>query len=106
MKLLAVLNSVNQIEKTSFLRILDGFCGDLRGCHKQVDAILVEQDQPLKHVDNENLVALFALLSEQYTEHLTVRRNWRVSPQILPKPSRACKSLWWSSRLSQWSHSG
>ena len=104
MKLLAVLNSVNQIEKTSFLRILDGFCGDLRGCHKQVDAILVEQDQPLKHVDNENLVALFSLMSERYTEHLTDAIQFSdhhidMVVDILIRDGNALMSRDWFSRL-------
>ena len=106
MKLLAVLNSVNQIEKTSFLKILDGFCSDLRGSNKEVDAILAGQDQSLKHVDNENLVALFSVLNEQYLEHLTQAIQFSdhhidMVVDILIRDGNALMSRDWFSRLYQ-----
>ena len=104
MKLLAVLNSVNQIEKTSFLKILDGFCSDLRDSNKEVDRILADQDQPLKHVDNENLVALFSLLNEQYMRHLVQSIQYSnhhidMVVDILIRDGNALMSRDWFSRL-------
>jgi len=95
---------VNQIEKTSFLKILDGFCSDLRGSNKEVDAILAGQDQSLKHVDNENLVALFSVLSGRYLEHLTHAIQFSdhhidVVVDILIRDGNALMSRDWFSRL-------
>lgn len=106
MKLLAVLNSVNQIEKTSFLKILDGFCSDLRGSNKEVDAILAGQDQSLKHVDNENLVDLFSVLRGQYLNHLTHSIQFSdhhidMVVDILIRDGNALMSRDWFSRLHE-----
>ncbi len=106
MKLLAVLNSVNQIEKTSFLKILDGFCSDLRGYNKEVDSILAGQEQSLKHVDNDNLVALFSVLNEQYFEHLTQAIQFSdhhidMVVDLLIRDGNAVMSRDWFSRLHE-----
>ena len=70
MKLIKVLNIVNQIEKSSFLKIIDGLCMELRDSIPQVDKILSESDGQLKNVDNANIVRLFHLFKEKYSSHL------------------------------------
>lgn len=70
MHLIEVLNLVNQIEKSAFLKILDGFSSEHRKHKLKIDQILAEGDGQLKKVDDENIVNLFKLLIPQYTSHL------------------------------------
>ena len=70
MKLLKVLSKVNQIEKISFLKILDGFCAESRKITPQVDQILSQGANQLKNVDDANIVKLFNLLKDKYSYHL------------------------------------
>ncbi len=73
MRLLKILDIVNQMEKSSFLRILDGFCPDFRKVNPQIDKILAEGAGEIKKVDDTNIVNLYNLLSEQYHAHLEER---------------------------------
>ena len=70
MRLIDVLDTVNQIEKSAFLKILDSFCCDLRKTKPKIDKILSKGDGQLKNVDDENIVQLFELLSPQYKKYL------------------------------------
>ena len=70
MKLLKVLSKVNQIEKISFLKILDGFCAESRKITPRVDQILSQGANQLKNVDDANIAKLFNLLNEKYSAHL------------------------------------
>ncbi len=70
MRLIKVLDIVNQIEKSSFLKILDGFCIELRKSKSQIDRILSQGEGQLKNVDDSNIVNLFNLLTEQYKTYL------------------------------------
>ena len=73
MKLLKVLSNVNQIEKISFLKILDGFCAESRKITPQIDQILSQSANQLKNVDDANIVKLFNLLQDKYSTHLEDR---------------------------------
>jgi len=73
MRLIDVLDTVNQIEKSAFLKILDSFCCDLRKSKPKIDKILSKGDGQLKNVDDENIVQLFELLTPQYKKHLQER---------------------------------
>ncbi len=70
MRLVKILDFVNQIEKSSFLKILDGFCLELKKTTPQIDKILSEGEGQLKNVDNQNIVNLFNLLKDKYLTHL------------------------------------
>ena len=70
MRLIDVLATINQIEKSAFLKILDGFCSDLRKSKPKIDKILSKGDGQLKNVDDANIVQLFELLSPRYKKHL------------------------------------
>ncbi len=76
MKLLKVLSRVNQIEKISFLKILDSFCAESRKITPQVDQILTQSANQLKNVDDANIVKLFNLLKDQYASHIEKRINF------------------------------
>lgn len=73
MRLIDVLATINQIEKSAFLKILDGFCSDLRRSKPKIDKILSKGDGQLKNVDDENIAQLFELLSPRYKKHLQER---------------------------------
>lgn len=73
MRLIKVLDLVNQIEKSSFLKILDGFSVELKNTTPQIDEILSECEGQLKNVDNQNIVNLFNLLKGKYAAHLNNR---------------------------------
>jgi len=71
MNLIKVLQKVNQIEKISFLKILDKYSEDNREKNPKIDKILADSDNVLKKAENTNIVQLFNLLKEEYTAHLT-----------------------------------
>lgn len=71
MNLIKVLKKVNQIEKISFLKILDKFTENGREKNPKIDKILTDSDNVLKKAENANIVQLFDLLREEYTAHLT-----------------------------------
>ena len=73
MKLLKVLSRVNQIEKISFLKILDSFCAECRKMTPQVDQILTQSANQLKNVDDADIVKLFNLLKDKYAAHIENR---------------------------------
>ncbi|MDY6895185.1 MAG: hypothetical protein SVO01_07210 [Thermotogota bacterium] len=70
MNLLKVLAKVNQIEKIAFLKILDKFSEKNRDKNPRIDKILADSDNVLKKAEDTNIVKLFSLLRDEYTEHL------------------------------------
>ncbi len=70
MNLIKVLSKVNQIEKISFLKILDKYSEDNREKNPKIDKILSDSDNVLKKAEDTNIVQLFNLLRDEYTEHL------------------------------------
>ena len=73
MKLLKVLSRINQIEKISFLKILDSFCAESRKMTPQIDQILTQSANQLKNVDDAIIVKLFNLLRDKYASHIENR---------------------------------
>ncbi|MDA3915692.1 MAG: hypothetical protein PF690_01780 [Deltaproteobacteria bacterium] len=70
MNLIKVLSRVNQIEKISFLKILDKFCEENREKNPKIDKILTESDNILKKAEDSSIVHLFSLLRYGYMRHL------------------------------------
>jgi hypothetical protein len=70
MNLIKVLSRVNQIEKISFLKILDKFSDENREKNPKIDKILADTDNVLRKAENANIVKLFNLLRDEYTGHL------------------------------------
>jgi Restriction endonuclease len=70
MKLIKVLDIVNQIEKSSFLKILDSLSNEVREKHPKVDSILASNDDQIKNIDNENITQLFNYLRKYYKNYL------------------------------------
>jgi hypothetical protein len=106
MRLLSILETVNQIERTAFLRILDGLCNEARKSDiaSEVERLLSASSGSLKNVDDANVVALFQLLSEHYAAHLLERlsfgdRQLSVLVDILIRDGNAIMSREWFERL-------
>ena len=70
MNLIKVLSRVNQIEKISFLKILDKYCEESRVKNPKIDKILTESDNVLKKAEDSSIVHLFTLLREDYRKYL------------------------------------
>jgi len=70
LNLIKVLSKVNQIEKISFLKILDKYSEENREQNPKIDKILSDSDNVLKKAEDTNIVRLFNLLRDEYTEHL------------------------------------
>lgn len=70
MNLIKVLSKVNQIEKISFLKILDKYSEENREKNPKIDKILSDSDNVLKKAEDINIVQLFNLLRDEYTGHL------------------------------------
>ncbi len=66
MKLIKILDIVNQIEKSSFLKIIDTLSSKLRISNKEIDKILSECEGQIKNIDNDNIVKLFHLTKPQF----------------------------------------
>ncbi len=71
MNLITVLGKVNQIEKISFLKILDKYADENRQKNPTIDKILSESDNVLKKAEDSNIVQLFSFLRDDYIKHLT-----------------------------------
>jgi len=70
MNLIKVLSRVNQIEKISFLKILDKYSEENREKNPKIDKILADSDNVLKKAEDTNIVQLFNLLRGEYTSHI------------------------------------
>ena len=104
MKLLKVLGQINQIEKISFLKMLDGLCVECRKMSPKVNDILLQGENQLKNVDNENIVNLFNLLKDKYLTEL--KRGLDFSDyqldlvvEILTRDGNSIMSREWFSKL-------
>lgn len=104
MRLFDVLNTVNQIEKSSFLKILDGFCSEIRKSEPKIDQIFSEGDGQLKNVDDENIADLFYILIPQYTSHLNEKIKYSdyqldILVDILIRDGNSLMSRDWFAKL-------
>lgn len=70
MNLLKVLNRVNQIETIAFLKIIDKYSDAHREKNPKIHKILSENDNVLKKAGDSNIVELFYMLRDDYTNHL------------------------------------
>jgi len=104
MRLIKVLDLVNQIEKSSFLKILDGFSAELRKSTPKIDEILSECEGQLKNVDNQNIVNLFSLLKDKYGAYLSNKIKFSdyqldILIDILTRDGNSMMSREWFLRL-------
>ena len=69
MRLMKVLDIANQIEKSSFLKLIDTTSSDLRKSNTSINTILTECEGGIKKIDNATVVKLFNLIRLQLLNH-------------------------------------
>jgi len=70
MKLEKILDRLGSIEKNSFIKIIDHIISKNPKNSKEIEKILSSSDKGLKSVDNQNVSAIFNLISVEFTEYL------------------------------------
>lgn len=82
MKLIDILNEVNSFEKNSFLKILDNIISNntLKE-QKEIESILSSADGGLKNADLKNIVKIFTMLENKYSEYVCTELN-QIESQI------------------------
>lgn len=70
MKLEKILDRLGSIEKNSFIKIIDTIISKNPKNSKEIDKILSSCDKGLKSVDNQNIVKIFSLISEEFQEYI------------------------------------
>jgi len=70
MKLEKILDKLGSIEKNSFIKIIDNIISKSPRNIKEIDLILSSADKGLKSVDNQNISKIFALTSNDFSEHI------------------------------------
>jgi hypothetical protein len=68
MKLEKILDSINSLEKNSFLKIIDNIISNNPKNLKEIEKILSENDKNLKNVDNINIAKVFELIKDEFAE--------------------------------------
>ena len=69
MRLINILNKLGQLEKSSFLKLIDGLSSELRKSNKKIDKILSESEGSIKNIDNTTAVNIFELMKKHLLEH-------------------------------------
>jgi hypothetical protein len=70
MRLVKVLDKVNQIEKSKFLSILDQLSSDNRNSNSKLKEFLNNQECQLKQAENEDIAELFGLVSKEFNNYI------------------------------------
>lgn len=70
MKLEKILDSINSLEKNSFLKIVDNIIASTPKKIKEIDKILSGNNNELKSCDNANISKVFNLITEEFTKSI------------------------------------
>ncbi|WP_055448320.1 hypothetical protein [Lacinutrix mariniflava] len=70
MKLEKILDKLGSLEKNSFIKVIDNIISKKPKNSKEIDKILSSSDKGLKSVDNRNIDKVFALISNEFQEHI------------------------------------
>ncbi len=70
MKLIDVLGKMNSFEKNPFLKILDNIIANDPKEQKEIDRILSSSDKGLKDADLKNIVKIFTLLQDEFSDYV------------------------------------
>ena len=70
MKLEKILDNLNSFEKNSFLKIIDSILGDKPRNSQVIDKILTDSSRDLKNMDNINVVRVFELIENEFTDYI------------------------------------
>ena len=75
MKLEKILGQLNAFEKNQFLKVITGIIETPPKKTDEIDKILINSDKDLKKVDNLNIVTVFNLIEDEYTDYIKSRFN-------------------------------
>jgi hypothetical protein len=70
MKLEKILGQLNAFEKNQFLKVITGIIETPPKKTDEIDKILINSDKDLKKVDNLNIVNVFHLVEDEFTEYI------------------------------------
>ncbi len=70
MKLERILDSINSLEKNSFLKIVDNIIASSPKKIKEIDKILSGNNNELKNCDNANISKVFNLITDEFTKSI------------------------------------
>ena len=70
MKLEKILDNLNSFEKNSFLKIIDGILYNTPKNIAEIDKILSDSSRDLKSMDNINIVKVFNLIENEFSEYV------------------------------------
>ncbi|MBP7678967.1 MAG: hypothetical protein KA096_00925 [Bacteroidales bacterium] len=70
MKLDKILDKLNSLEKNAFLKIIDTIISSNPANLKEIEKILTEKEKGLRNADNLNIARVFALIENEFTNHL------------------------------------
>ena len=70
MKLEKILGQLNSFEKNQFLKVITGIIETPPKKTDEIDKILINSDKDLKKVDNLNIVTVFNLIEDEFTEYI------------------------------------
>jgi len=73
MKLEKILGQLNSFEKNQFLKVITGIIETPPKKTDEIDKILINSDKDLKKVDNLNIVTVFNLIEDEYTDYIKSR---------------------------------
>ncbi len=104
MKLEGVLNQVNSFEKNSFLKIIETINSKSPKNYKEIEKILSEKDGVLKNADNINIVKVFQLVENEFSDYVKGEFTDATSQldiliDILIRDGNCIISLGWFERL-------
>lgn len=108
MQLSKVLEKTNQLEKNSFIKIIDGIISESDSLDKQVQKILNSGYESVKNADNLQFGEIFDLTKQEYIK--AVKRELSFRPQIdiivdiLIRDGNCIMSRDWFSRLYEKEH--
>jgi len=75
MKLEKILGQLNSFEKNQFLKVITVIIENSPKKTDEIDKILINSDKDLKKADNLNIVTVFNLIEEEFTEYIKSRFN-------------------------------
>jgi hypothetical protein len=72
MKLEKILDKLGSLEKNAFIKIIDNIISKKTKNKLEIDRILLSVDKGLKSIDNLNVVKIFSLIQEEFTEQIKI----------------------------------
>jgi len=104
MKLERILDNLGSLEKNSFIKIIDSIISKKPKNYREIDKILQDSDKGLKSVDSQNIVKIYKLIEEEFTqvikeEFVTTSSQLDILIDIITRDGNSIMKQEWFSRL-------